>query len=165
MEEYIYILFAVAYIIYSVIKGAKKVAKNKPVVSEKKSVQQPATRPEQKPVSRTGDEFKKILDEMLGEVPEVIIPEKQKPVPRPQPVSSGTPKTRQPKISLFKNEYLKKSKTLKPEAAPKPFLPAEKHKRVTETKEPVFFAEEEPVFEFDARKAIIYSEILKRPGW
>lgn len=160
MEDYIYILLAVVYILYSIIRGAKKVSKNRPTVSEKKPVPQPA--PQRKPVTEPGEDFKKILEEFLGtpSADTLTTAEKNIPKPVPQPAKilprireKAKPKTVQP--SPFLDTDIKKTKKS-----------AETHHHITQKifSEPVV-AEETPSVDFDIRQAIIFSEILKRPQY
>src|ERR1051326_1157546 len=85
--NYIYIVFAVLYIIYSIIKAGRKAVQQKP--SEKgtepsSTVKPPTSAPLPQPGSELGDDMKKMLEEILGKKPEIKIPEK--PISKPQPV-------------------------------------------------------------------------------
>src|ERR1035437_10394086 len=79
--NYIYIIFPVIYVIYSIIKAGKKVTQNRPTIDKQQQAQptvQPstATQPPQQ-------DFKKMLEDLLGGVREEKIPEPQ--VPKVQP--------------------------------------------------------------------------------
>lgn len=175
-QNYIYIVLAVLYVIYSIIQAGKKMAKNKPTVSapsdpqrkeEFKPVQPPSSAP--LPQHDTAGDLKKMLEDLLGGGPQEEIPEKHserpvippaKPIPQPRqerPVpakivthSTAVKATPSHSSSQTKNET-------------KSFLSGEKKTKEKVTQEIV--QEEEPSIDFDVRQAIIYSEILKRPQY
>lgn len=149
-------------------------SKNRPTVSQNPPSQnreeyKPVQPPAASPLPDTGNEIKKMLEDLLGGAPEVKIPEEQVPQIKPQPVSI---KPQPAKIST----HAKKEKALvshspskTQKAGAKSFLTGEK--LVTSKKifiEPEL--EEESASDsyrddFDIRQAIIYSEILKRPQY
>ncbi|MEK6614721.1 MAG: hypothetical protein AABZ32_01215 [Bacteroidota bacterium] len=168
--NYIYIIFAVLYVIYSVIKASKKAQQKSTTQNQKpqpsSTVQPPTASP--LPKQKPEDDFKKMLEDLLGGAPEIKIPERQIPkvesqtIPiKPHPVKISThspqkekvitaptkPFSIKPKITSEKVPFIKHS-----ESAPKVFA------------EPMH-EEESGVDNFDIREAIIYSEILKRPNW
>ncbi|MBI3501590.1 MAG: OadG family protein [Bacteroidetes bacterium] len=163
--NYIYIVFAILYIIYSIIKAAKKATQQKP--AEKKPEPSSTVKPPtSSPLPQPGDDFKKMLEEVLGKVPEPKIPERHpdsyrdlKPEPikiKPQPAKIVT---HAKKVKATPSHPPSKIKEM-----PKPFLASEKEiskKPFTEESVPT----EEQESDFDIRKAIIYSEILKRPQY
>lgn len=164
--NYIYIIFAVLYIIYSIIKAGKKVSKNRPTVEKQPQQTQTVQPPTAIPLPRKEDDFKKMLEDLMGGVPEIEIPEKQIIKPKPQPV---TVKPQPAKIAPHhpKKEKLTTSQSKFISAKPKttsasiPFVshPEIVQKTFAET------VEEESSIDFDIRQAIIYSEILKRPQY
>ncbi|MFH1005602.1 MAG: hypothetical protein V1781_08975 [Bacteroidota bacterium] len=137
--NYIYIIFVMVYIIYSIIKARKKIVKNRPIIDKnpQHTTTQPHTNPHS-PQPTVGDEFKKMMEQMLGEVPEVQVPEKQ----------IQQPKHHQAKVT---HTPLKE----------KLFT----HKIKTETQQNSVLQEQEPVIDFDIRQAIISYEILKKPSY
>ena len=169
-QNYIYIVFAILYIIYSIIKAGKKVAQNKPTVSpssapqkkeEFKPIQPPVSAPfpQQDPAS----DMKKMLEDLLGGGnKEMEIPKQETPQPKPQHIKSRpsgniAPSHKKEKMTL---SHMPAKSSQKAKATP--FLtahPAAKQAAV----EPI--VEEEATVDFDIREAIIYSEILKRPQY
>ncbi|MFI5164624.1 MAG: hypothetical protein ACHQHP_05190 [Bacteroidia bacterium] len=166
-QNYIYIIFAVLYIIYSIVKAAKKVTQNRPTI-DKQPQQSPAVKPPTAsplPEQTKEIDFKKLLEDLLGGNPEEKNPEPKIPEPsriseKPQPVKihAQVPKKEQPSYQSLKHVSEKPkitsdkiSLTKHPHAAPKVFT------------EPV--VEEEQEVDFDIRQAVIYSEILKRPEY
>ena len=174
--NYIYIIFAVVYVIYSIIKAGKKVTQNRPTIEgqplPKDSAGQPS--PTVQPPTATPlpqQDFKKMLEDLLGGVPEEKIPQPQvpkvqAPVHKPEPVKITIRHTPKRETAAVPRE--------KPLSA-KPANLAEKtsHPQFYETAKKVFA---EPVAveeagpdnyreDIDIRQAIIYSEILKRPNW
>ena len=78
--NYLYIIFAVVYVIYSIIKAGKKVTQNRPTIDKKPqasptTIQPPTASPVPHPNS--GDELKKMLEDLLGGGSEEEMPEKQ----------------------------------------------------------------------------------------
>lgn len=170
--NYLYIIFAVIYVIYSIIKAGKKVTRNRPTVtpdpsSQKKDEYKPVQPPTSSPVPDTGDEIKKMLEDLLGGDPEVIIPEKQAPKPKPLSV---LPKPAPAKIAPH---HPKKEKVTSESAKPlvsKKNITAEpvhfvSHPELTQKVFSETITEEESAPDFDIRQAVIYSEILKRPQY
>ena len=151
------------YVIYSIIKAGKKVVKNRPVIDPQQS--QPTVQPPTgSPLPQ--QDFKKMLEDLLGgtreeKIPEPQIPKAQVPIQKLQPV----------KIALHntpKKETITASQ-VKPFSA-KLHKPSEKITRSQhiETTKKVFsepVVVEESVMDFDIREAVIYSEILKRPEY
>lgn len=193
--NYIYIVFAVLYIIYSIVKAAKKVNKNRPATSPPKEQSrtspspeghgsytaqkkeekfhpiQPTVKsgqaPEAKPLPEKEDDFKKILEDLLGEVPEIQIPEKQIPKPKPQqvyvkprPAKIAPHHPKKEKLTTSQAKFV--SEKLKTSSESVPFV---SHPEILHTNFLDSVVEEEPEVEFDIRQAVIYSEILKRPSW
>ena len=168
-QNYIYIVFAVLYVIYSIIKAGKKAVKNKPnvspsPVSEKRDEFKPVQPPVASPLPRQnqGDDMKKMLEELLGKNPEIKIPEKQVANPKHEPVKI---KPQPAKIvTHVKNIRATLSHVpSKTKEDAKSFLSGEK-----QTAKKVFVetsVEEDRDIDFDIRQAIIYSEILKRPQY
>ena len=96
--NYIYIVFAILYVIYSIIKAGKKASQQKPV--PKKTEPAPTVRPPtSSPLPNPGDNMKKMLEGILGKKPELKIPEKQN---KSQPVLV---KTQHTKISPIEFAY------------------------------------------------------------
>lgn len=166
--NYIYIIFAVIYVIYSIVKAGKKVSQNRP-----KQSSQPAPPASSQPAEtyspppQKEDDLKKMLEDLLGEIPEVKIPEKQQSLPKSQPVFS------KPAPAKVAPRHPKKDKSATSSAKP---LTAEKS-TISET--PNFVShpeviqkafqenpvEDEASLDFDIWQAVIYSEILKRPQY
>lgn len=163
--NYLYIIFAVVYVIYSIIKAGKKVTKNRPTIDPTRQPSPTINPPTSSPIPEQsgGDELKKMLEEMLGGGDETEeIPEK--PVLQPKPV----PVFEKPKPIEVKT---------RPQPKPRPVLSEEKPS--TPAHAPAFIAhpevvkqafseplsEEEAGNDFDVRQAVLYSEILKRPQY
>ena len=157
--NYIYIVFAIIYIIYSIIKAGKKATQQKPL--QKKSEGAPTVKPPtSSPFPQPGDDMKKMLEEILGKknIPDTNpLPTKPQPIPvKPAPKKIIVPEK---KVKAVHSHTPSKRKE-----APVPFL--QKEKQVP----PKFFSVEavkieEQEIDFDIREAIIYSEILKRPEY
>lgn len=161
MDEYIYIILAAVYIIYSIIKAAGKVSKNKPRTSKPQTASRPVQQTQQQPKPKPGDVFKKILDEMLGEIPQVTVPEKQKPKTKAPPQQYI--RKERAKIISSQQETFQELQTK--QKAHKISTPVAKQRHHIEISEPIAVPEEEPSVEFSVRDAVVYSEILKRPNW
>jgi hypothetical protein len=186
-QNYIYILFAVLYIIYSIVKAAKKNAKNPPVSSsnpqtQKKEDYMPVQPPVSSPAPDPGEDIRKMLEQVLGRNQESKAAEKKtvaskqhtgqlKTPPklvRQQWASKETPTSRDDEKKSFQKDKKEKAAAHHlPERShktEKPFLAGEQitHKK-KETE--MAFAEEESSVDFDFRRAVIYSEILKRPQY
>lgn len=165
--NYIYIIIAVLYIIYSIIKAAKKAAQQKPV--QKKSEPAPVVKPPaSSPLPNPGDDMKKMLEEILGKTPEVKIPDKhpdtyREPKPHPIPVRTKPAKISHQAIKKEKAAVSHMPAKSVPKTEPHTFLPSEHISSKPVFQEPVL--EEEVSLDFDLRQAIIYSEILKRPQY
>ena len=157
--NYIYIVFAILYVIYSIVKAVKKNSQQKPV-TKKPEPSQTVRPPTSSPLPNPGDDMKKMLEEILGKTPEVKIP--AKPIVRPEPVKIK----QQPAKIITHAQKIKASPSHIPHRTKeevKPFLSGEKEiakKVFVETE-----VEEERDLDFDIRQAIIYSEILKRPQY
>ena len=168
-QNYIYILFAALYIIYSIVKAVKKNSQPPPVPQKKPGQPAPTVQPPvSSPAPNPGDEMKKMLEELLGGSPEVDVPEKQVVKPRVQPVSS------RPAPAKIAPHHPKKEKLttqpIKPLASKQAVTAERTHfvshpeltqKAFAETQ----ITEEETPVDFDIRQAVIYSEILKRPQY
>ena len=149
--NYIYIIFAVVYVIYSIIKAGKKVTKNRPTID-----QQPQSSPTvQPPIEKQPpqQDFKKMLEDLLGGTQEEKIPEPQVIQPKPQPVAI------KPQPTKIVTHSEKKEKIIPSHLHSK--NPKEMPKKVFD--EQVVVEEAEANFNF--REAVIYSEILKRPEY
>lgn len=157
--NYLYVIFAVVYVIYSIIKAGKKVTQNRPTI-DKKPQSSPTVNPPTSslPEPAGGDDFKKILEELLGaggeeEVPETA-PRKAEPLPA-VPVKPAA-------------NFLKKDKPVVSPNIPKAAVPATAFVAHPEIVEKVFSQkteQEESEIDFDIRQAVLYSEILKRPEY
>jgi hypothetical protein len=176
--NYIYILFAVAYAIYSVIKAGKKVTANRPTTTSSNPT--PATEQSRdefnpvKPPTATpipnpsfGDDLKKVLEGLMGENKEVNQPELLAPKPKQQ-IATEKPKHRQPESRFHSAENQKINTHL----LEKEKLKSVQTEQVTVKSKPVFRnaivepgVDEQKEVNFDLRQAIIYSEILKRPEY
>ncbi|MBI4930651.1 MAG: hypothetical protein HY841_07805 [Bacteroidetes bacterium] len=172
-QNYIYIVFAVIYIIYSIIKAGKKVTKNRPTTipnssSQKKDEFKPVQPPEASPIPNHGDDMKKMLEDLLGRNPEVKIPEKHP--------DSYRDKVKHQPVSIKPQPSKITTHSIKEKTIPS-HVPSKTHKTAAQSfltgeqlasSKKVFLeseAEEESVVDFDIRQAIIYSEILKRPQY
>lgn len=167
--NYIYIVFAVIYVIYSIIKASKK-AQQKPSAQNQKpnpssTVQPPADSP--LPKQKPEDDFKKMLEDLMGEVPEIKIPNKQIPKPKPQPVSAKPPPAKiaphhpkKEKLTAAAAKFI----SAKPKTA-SDSIPFVSHPEILQKGLTAEVVEEESGEDFDIRQAVIYSEILKRPNW
>jgi len=162
-QNYIYIVFAILYIIYSIVKAGKKANQQKSATKKPEAsptVQPPTASPI--PSKTPGDDLKKMLEEMLGGVPKAKIPEKQVAQSKPEPVKIKS----QPAKIVTHAKKVKATLSHAPSKTKeeaKPFLAGEKAASKKVFAEVV--AEEEPAIDFDIRQAIIYSEILKRPQY
>jgi hypothetical protein len=165
--NYIYILFAVAYAVYSIIKAGKKVTANRPTI-DKDQGQSPAVKPPtESPIPNAGDDMKKMLQDLLGGSPEEKTPEAHPDNSRelrPQPVFER-PKHQQPVP-----HHMEHTKTVSHTFdKAKAQAIQEKHVDKPKTVPKKIFAEStadnETTPDFDIRQAIIYSEILKRPEY
>ncbi len=169
-QNYIYILFAVAYMVYTIIKAGKKVKQNGSTIDKQPqaspTVQPPAT--SSKPDMQ--GEMKKMLEDLLG------VPTSDPTLPRrqagPVPAERKT-EVAKPQSSKTILQTPPKNKT---EIAREKLLAAHAKTNsdiLSHAKQPKavkkVFAEtteaEEPVMDFDIRQAIIFSEILKRPEY
>ena len=163
--NYIYILFAIAYVIYSIIKASKKTTQQKPVTKKPEhstTVQPPVVSPI--PQKQPGEDLKKMLEDLLGvpsetpPLPQPAADHNKKPEPvkiKPQPAKIPAQKQKEKSAHLHVPSQTKET--------PKPFLAGEKKMPKKILEEVVL--EEEPEKDFDIRQAIIYSEILKRTSW
>lgn len=162
--NYIYIIFAVVYVIYSIIQAGKKANKNRPTINKESIPQQPYGQPVQPPTARPvpehnpGDELKKMLEDLLGGGEEVAIPQRHVEMPIPEPVIA--PK---PSANFLKKEKKAAYQTKKTEAYTPPAFVA--HPEIVMNTFPELAPVEEGAIDFDIRQAIIYSEIMKRPQY
>jgi len=167
--NYIYIVFAVIYVIYSIIKASKK-AQQKPSKPNQKPQASPTVQPPTAsplPKQKPEEDFKKMLEDLMGEVPEIKIPDKQIPKPKPQ---SATAKPAPAKIAPH---HPKKEKLTAAEAkfvsaktkTTSESTPFVSHPEILQQDFSNAVVEEESGMDFDIRQAIIYSEILKRPQY
>ena len=174
--NYLYILFAIAYVIYSIIKAGKKVSKNRPTINKQPYSNPADQQPTQLPPRQektTGDDFKKMLEELLGGGTEEDIPEKypdtyqEKPqqeiiLEKPQPVKVFTPPPKKEKRSVYKAQSTAaESKT----SAEMPHFVSHLEATASLPVQTILEGEMSGKYEFDIRQAIIYSEILKRPQY
>ena len=141
--NYIYIILVMVYIIYNIIKAGKKAAKNRPVVVAKNPQQTDTDMPAnpKNPQPTAEEEFKKIMEQMLGKLPEM--PKKQ----------IHQPKHQQAKIT---------------HALPIEKILPQKTKHLSDRQnapmqQSLVLQEQKPIIDFDLRQAIIFSEILKKP--
>lgn len=155
--NYIYIILTVVYLIYSVVKAGKKVTKNRPTIDPQsqspQTVQPPtATLPPRQ-------DFTKMLEDLLGGVPEEKIPEPEVIHSKPQPVAI------KPQLTKIVTHAVKKEKIISSHLHSHPNDEIKHQKVMTKEviAEPV--AVEEPETNFDFREAIIYSTILERPEY
>lgn len=171
--NYLYILFAIVYVIYSIIKAGKKASKNRPTITKQPSSnpadQQPPQSPRQE--KTPGEDFKKMLEELLGGTPEEQVPEKhpdtyqepQKVIPeKPRPVKVFTPLPKKEKKAVYKPKFTTAESKISSETPH--FI---SHPEIVQSS-PVQIVLEEKTsdkYDFDIRQAIIYSEILKRPQY
>ena len=159
--NYLYIIFAVVYVVYTIIKAGKKVTQNKPTIDKRPqsspTVRPPVASPE--PQHNPGDELKKMLEDLLGggaqedvPQPEVLRPQPTVVYEKPKPVKASVPVPRKEKpVAPQMKSAAAPAFRAHPEVVQKGFI------------EPV--QEEEMAIDFDIRQAIIYSEILKRPQY
>ena len=160
-QNYIYIVFAVLYIIYSIVKGAKKVKANRPGTKPVQPAQSRPVNPPASPIPGKGDDLKELLEQVLGKPPVAE--------PTPQPVTTVKPKSVSPRHHEKSGKAIQSHLPSRSAKKAKPFLQGEHF--VHEPEKPVItFAETEeqaPLLrdEFDLRKAIIFSEILNRPKY
>lgn len=166
--NYLYIIMAVVYVIYSIIKAGKKVTQNRPTIDKQPesptTVQPPATSPF--PEHNPGDDLKKMLDDLMGRKSEEPVP--QKPIIKPKPlVVAKKPKPAKVLSTISKKEKQaayqeKKKETAKPTA----FVA---HPEIVQQVFAENTSEEVNIdgspIDFDIRQAVIYSEIMKRPNW
>lgn len=164
--NYIYIVLAIFYIIYSIVKAAKK-NQNKPAApaspSQKKDEFKPVTPPAASPLPKQnpGDDLKKMLEEVLGKTSPIKIPQLK---PQSLPVKKQPAKSSPLQFKKEKAVISRMPAKSTPKKEPHTFLPSE-HIVPFQKTELAAAAEEEPVIDFDLRQAIIYSEILKRPQY
>ena len=175
--NYIYILFAVAYAVYSIIKASKKITANRPTSSGNPTSETGQSKDELRPVRpptatsvpqySPGEELKKMLEDLMGGTKEKKVPEVQAPKSKQQ-IPSGKPKYGQTRSHHHSTEYPKiTSQSLekeKPKSVPEEHLP-DKSAKVSKKVFTVPVVEEKLESDFDIQQAIIYSEILKRPEY
>jgi hypothetical protein len=115
--------------------------------------------------------FKKVLEELFGEIPNVEVPQKQVPTPQARSVDSKPDPVKvipgHPQKEIFVSSKAKGKKINEAEKTQKEFKP---HPEVVQMAFAEDFEKQEettsaPPFDFDIRQAIIYSEILKRPQY
>ena len=162
--NYLYIIFAVVYVVYTIIKAGKKVTQNKPTI-DKRPQASPTVRPpvaSPNPQQNPGEDLKKMLEDLLGGGAQEDVPQAEVLKPRltvvhekPKPVKAAVPAPR-------------KEKPVAHQATPQsvPAAPAFRaHPEVLQKSLNETIEEEETVIDFDIRQAVIYSEILKRPQY
>ncbi len=152
--NYLYIIFAVVYVIYSMIKAGKKANANKPTI-------QPSSKPSNHPTAEKPRQKTKDLKDILEDLLDINPPQS---VPAPVEVKS-IPKKKPKVVTPFLTSEMERTannKKWKAEAttSAKDF----KSKKINPIQE-LTTEEETSDFEFDAKTAIIYSEILKRPQY
>jgi hypothetical protein len=157
--NYIYILFAIAYFVYTIIKAGKKsTAKRSTTVNQPE--QSPSVKP---PVASTppvqGVDLKKMLEELMGGTPGQDTPEE----PLPQKTRQRKPEPVPHHLEHQKNVSHTFDKAKSSVAYPNPV--AEKPKAAPRKVVAEAVVEEEANMDFDVRQAIIFSEILKRPEY
>jgi hypothetical protein len=160
--NYIYILFAIGYAVYSIVKAAKKVTANRPTINKDREESPTVKPPAGSPIPQPGDDMRKMLEDLLGGKQEEGIPEAA--IPKPKPVFE------KPKHQQLVPHHMERAKTAshsfdKEKAAVQEKQVTEKPKVVPKKiiAEPVM--EAEPIPDFDIRQAVIFSEILKRPEY
>lgn len=159
--NYLYIIFAVVYVIYSIIKAGKKVTQNRPTINKQPqsspTVEPPASSPA--PEMNGGEEFKKMLEDLLGGGSQEEIPEKQVVQPKPQVIPAKPAK-------IFSSVPMKE-RPVTHQSKPKAVSPAPAFVAHPEIVQKVFIdpVPEEESIDFDIRQAVIFSEILKRPQY
>ncbi len=176
--DIIYVIAIVGYIIYSFVSGAKKQK------AKRKTVDETTTRPDAEP------DIRKMLEEMLGkteqEKPEPApVYETRKPTIQPVYETQEGQSQEGKAMNPVDNYEFGKYKTLEDEVADEEAVASQYEQfnslnyseqtaahSIAEkegNKEVVASVEEKeivPFFkDFDIEKAIIYSEILKRPAW
>lgn len=165
--NYIYIIFAIGYVIYSIVKAAKKVTANRPTIDNKPEQSQTVKPPTSTPVSDTGEDMRKMFEELMGVPKEEKIPTSP-PTPLPRERGAESPGPRHPQPVPHHVEHAKvvshafdkakaQAKTEKPVAEKPKIIPKKA------PAEPII--EQEAAPDFDIRQAIIFSEILKRPEY
>jgi len=168
--SYLYIIFAVVYVIYSIIKAGKKVTQNRPKIEKHPPTAEASRQPYQPvrpPVERKapehnpGEDLKKMLEDLMGGNTEEVRPEVIKP--KPQVVVPQKPKPVKITDHLTKKEKQAAYQTKKKEAYTPPVFIA--HPEVVQKSFMELPPEEESQIDFDIRQAVIYSEIMKRPNW
>jgi hypothetical protein len=180
-QNYIYIVFAVLYIIYSIVQAARKGKKQKQAAAPPNKTGQRAQTvrpPASEPAPHSGDDIKRMLEDLLGGSPEVPVPEKQAANPRPVQASkefpsgrglSGQPAAAMREPAKLASAHSRREKRVTP--APIPFIKEESphfisHPEIVQQVfAPVEVKEEEAAVDFDIRQAVLYSEILKRPQY
>lgn len=160
--DYIYIILAIAYVIYSIIQAGKKVSKNRPTVTKKSeptTVHQPKPQP-----PKEEDTFKKIFEELFGEIPKVEVPEEQATPSKHQPVEEKPAPAK-----IMQKQHI--NQKLGSKEKKEPFIKEKPQEEFTHRPELIQMAfanthqEETIETDFDIRQAVIHSEILKRPNW
>lgn len=161
--NYLYILFAIGYMIYSFVKAGQKHRQNKPGSAPPPTASKPADDPI--------EEWKKILQDARKE-------SQAKPAAQPPPKPSPAPVVQQKKkrVSLIREK--RKAAAVRPSKTPSHVLVAEElvaekleapefhsHPELMKAFEESRSTNEDNNFEFDMKKAVIYSEILNRKEW
>ena len=185
-QNYIYIIFAVAYAIYSMVKAGKKVTQNRPTLSlpDRQAGPNPSPSGEGSSASQKREDsyaptvqpptatplpqqdYKKMLEDLFG-VPKANAPVSQQPVAKER---TDDPKRQPVKISLNTPQKEKTETAREKLMAAHSKSASEKLSHVKQPKaiKKVFAeatVEEETIADFDIRQAVIYSEILKRPEY
>ena len=161
-EKVIYIIIAIIWIVSSLIKAVNKANKKKP------TVQAPPTSTT-RPVSEL-DDFKKILEDMISG--------KETEITKPQPVKERAPATEETFIPETQSKYAEYQGALEYSfsnyTTMEEYIESNKNRftfddnKVYESAE--IKGQDIEVFkqiddDFDLRKGILYSEILKRPHY
>ena len=163
--NYIYILFAVVYFIYTIVKAGKKATQQKqaaPKLESTSTVRPPTASPG--PQQHPGDDLKKMLEELLGGVPEARPAEKK--IHKAEPVimwpepAKIIPQAKKEKTAPSHFATKAKEETSSFLAGEKQ-IPKKVFALVAEERQDTDSYSDD----FDIRNAVIYSEILKRPEW
>ncbi len=146
-ENLIYIFFIIVSIIASISKGIKKSKSKKAITQQAKSVDYPiktTTATENNAPNNWYENAKETIQNYESEFEDLFIDNKQEKIEAEE--------KKQKEILEQKQKDLEKIK--------------ERTKRYNEIKKGETVEEEKKIgFEFDPVKAVIYTEILKRPEW
>lgn len=167
MEDLLYILAVVAWVVYSFYKNSKKARNQRPAMKEPASSQRQETE-EVESTEKEYPEVRSILKEILGED---IIPE---PAPTPEPVRQEERSSMMDERRAIEQEYanLESEATWDDVYENSGKMPAkiadeqEEIRKEIEADVRKAMKKDEPRkrgIDFDLRKAVIMSEILNRP--